>query len=133
MRVCAHFGVASWFPTGFDICPRPIRRAPPSRGVPRGTPHPRAHRHQSWEHHFQRVVDFLCFPQDLTAPGPAPAPRIPFIAGLLGGLPGKPYAISSCDFPRLFSLGGIYRTVIVFTKENERNTLCVIIDIRLSK
>lgn len=99
---------------GFDICPRPIRRAPPSRGVPCGTPHPRAHRHQSWEHHFQRVVDFLCFPQDLSAPGPAPAPRIPFIVELLhGSLLGKPYATSSCDFPRRLSFGYIYRETIV--------------------
>lgn len=66
VRVRARLCVAG-FPQGSTSAPGPIRRAPPSRGVPRGTPHPRARRHQSWEHHFQRVVDFLCFPQDLRA------------------------------------------------------------------
>lgn len=58
----------SRFPTGFDICPS---REQGSRRLDRGgcrsardTPLYLA-RHQSWEHRFGRVVDFLYFPQDL--------------------------------------------------------------------
>lgn len=57
----------SRFPTGFDICPsRGQLGASFTKGATRDTPLPPSSRHQSWEHHFGRVVDFLCFPQDFS-------------------------------------------------------------------